>query len=91
MSSWSFGTSASFARLPNSEVVFKFNVNSVSGDGRVIVTVGCGECGCGGVRSTFISHQLTAYVTLLNQRTVPENTDRDIVNETGNRANDSNG
>ena len=52
MSSCSFGTSASFARLPMSDVVLRSRTSSVWGEGSVIVRVGCSTWGCGGVSRT---------------------------------------
>ena len=74
MSSCSFGTSASFARLPISDVVLRSRTSSVWGEGRVTVKVGWGACGWGGVSRT-LRHNLNVQcltrdeVGLLWQRT----------------------
>lgn len=79
--SCSLGTSASFARLPRREVVFRSSVNDL---GRLRDIVGAGDVGEGGVIVACTGGQLgRGNVSALTRE---ENSERDMDNDTGSRA-----
>lgn len=61
------------------------------GGGSVIVRVGCSAPGSGGTSRTFLQVNVQVEPSGTDELTEEENSDRDIVNETGSRAKEAKG
>ena len=83
MSSCSFGTSASLARLPKRDVVLRSRVKL---GGIVIVRAGAGELGVGGDTITYMRSLDVRMEQRHSGHTEHANNDSEIVSETGNLA-----